>query len=365
MTRTPDEARFRAWLAARAPRSAPAGLLERSLAAIDARLDAPRNRGWSPYSLVPIVSGTLVALAMVVAAALVLGLLPPGPAPAGGPTLAPNGSTAVASASASASMSPTASATATATPGATPTGIPTASPGPSSSPPAFTLTFRLVLSSIPADTTGFGLTLDGFTTPPWPEGIEGGREFFFCGGPNAAACQARTYQATFTWTAKLPIEWSLLRHSATGYEHVERGSHASDGSTVVLRYPLTAPSTSPAPISCAGAATATVGSVELSYWMTDYRAAVDLCLQTLSIYAEPTAPPTGTVTVTIDGRPIWSLDLADWEQVGVGVPRSNQVERQVTFSQPIALRENQVVGLTIAGCPDCRTLSILIVGWTP
>ncbi len=66
-----------------------------------------------------------------------------------------------------------------------------------------------------------------------------------------------------------------------------------------------------------------------------------------------------------DGRPIWSMDLADWDEVGVGVPRSNQVERQVTFSQPIALRENQVVGLTLAGCPDCRTLSILIMGWTP
>ena len=235
MNRNPDEPAFGAWLRDHAPRSAPAGLLERGMGVVD---QTPRRREgwWSVVSRSVIIGPAIAGVAIVaLAVVLVLGNLPgptlpvaegsasPSAVATGAATGSPDGSAQPATFSPSATAIETNTPEPTSTPTAAPTAEPTPVPTPIETPPPLgdpgTFTFRVTFNEMPSDVARVVILLEdadradraGHTphAEPAPISPSVGSGFALCGGDmNPAACTARmTYEQTFSVT--LPeVRWS-------------------------------------------------------------------------------------------------------------------------------------------------------------
>ena len=378
MNDSPVEHRFHEWLVAQAPRSAPPGLLARSMDAVG---DAPAQRGRWPWPvsravvLVPAIS-TVVVLTLV--AALIWSSMPRTPVPVGEATPSPTAETTPGrseSPTESASVAPSRTGSPTATPEATslPTVAPTPIVFPSAAPsptpvivgPAGTLTFRLVLNSLPAGTQkiwfSFGFARDvPLVVTPEDAPDSGGAFYTLCGGEAKEPCSApRTYEQTFSGFEPNALTYYAVGASLGSDEswYFAEGQLPASGYLVVASYP-TADSTGPRG-SCVGDLLnhrRVHGVVEYD-GSGPYAASEDLCLLSLVWSMGDGFPWAGTVSLTRDGQPVYSIDLAHfndgltWSHVGSG-------EFMVVFNPPIPVYGGQVLDLDFSDCPDCRIGSL-------
>ena len=386
MNRSPDEIRFRSWLAERAPRSTPPGLLARSVAELDRDPRQRRRWGWSvPSSLafVPALAG-LVGVAVVGVAAGYLFLRPAavvGPAATGssGTTvivspgdsatdLPTESATAVPTESATAEPSESATASATATPIATvtPRATAAATPVATATPPGppGSLTFRLILTSLPPGTESITLFTEWEMISPSPDGHAPDRvhgTYYVCGGggnPEPCAAPGSYEQILSGFEPGRNVYYSLqINLTAPDYPILAgTGQRAADGSVVEVTYPAaaTTPPPSPGRVSCVGDLLSghrdVWGTVSV-YEPSEFRATEDMCITAVTWSQRMTTPTAGTATLTVDGRAVHSIDLAQWDSIGT--PGGGSGERRVMFSTAIGVADGQTLRLVYSGCSDC------------
>jgi hypothetical protein len=373
MNRNPDDTRFHAWLAERAPRSAPDGLLARATAALDGDRRPQGRWGWPLSRSVMIVPAFATVVVVALVAVLVLNGLPHTPQPVAEGSASPTGTASASpspsppSPTASASLSPTDTPVPTPveTPGPTPIMFP--SPAATTTPvivgPAGTLTFRLVLQSLPAGTQSITLDLappreEGFgpLTPP-PGGFP---TFTMCGGgTNPTPCTApATYEQLFSGFA--PNTWVgyaftiELGGTNPAGDTVSIGQRRANGSLVAVTYPV--PDLTGPWGSCAGDL---LHHARIDFSLRDYTgsgsytAPADLCIWRVVWEPGNSTPGAGTATLTRDGEPVYSIDLAHFgDDIGTfGGPSSGDLS--VVLSYPIPVARGQVLDLAFSGCPSC------------
>jgi hypothetical protein len=139
MNRHPNDARFRDWLTKRAPRSAPPGILVRSMAELERDPRQLRGGwGWPAWRSLAFVPAVVAVIVVAVVTATAIGSLRQGELPLADVTASPT---------ASPSESPTAMPTPTTSPNPTESPTPSAPPtlAPTTSPSASPSTASIVI----------------------------------------------------------------------------------------------------------------------------------------------------------------------------------------------------------------------------
>jgi hypothetical protein len=380
MNRNPDDMRFHAWLASRVPRSAPDGLLDRALDEVERN---PRQSGRWSWPTLPAISTlravTVVpAVATVVVAAVVLAmvldLLPPRPQP-----IAEESSSPSASASAQASGSPSTEATASGWASASPSasGEPSASPTPTEAPtpkptptplvfptpqptPApqivgapGTLTFRLVLQSLPGGTSSIVLQLAPprdiwmELTPPMDGSVEG---YTICGGSSGTRCEATTYElAVSGFEANAWIGYAYVFDNG---KTLGMGQRRANGSLVAVTYPVPDPNV--AWYTCGWDVQhhpQIVDNIRDFTGAGAYVATANMCIWSVIWEPNNSYPTSGTASLTRDGQPVYTIELASLGDIGTFAYISGYV--RVVLPYPIPVARGQTLDLVFSGCPGC------------
>jgi hypothetical protein len=280
------------------------------------------------------------------------------------------------------------------TPGATPTPLPTPTPVPI--PVPGTITVRLDVDTLPADTAYFAV----FVMNGWdyadPEGMSPGLDqwstWYFCGqgvhpvwpydrqGSDPSPCaRGATYEQRFTGMERTAAVWFAFERVTTAglVEPITVVSHVADGSLLAFAYPADVhrtpapgPSASP-PADCVnhgdqrGPSLLWVGGVSSAGTFTwDAVTSASLCANLVEIWPVLGVPNIGTVTLRVDGTPVWTLQFADY--LSVGTEGAGSGERVIPLGAPIPIAAGQRLSLSFSGCPGLLgNIGVWVNGYPP
>ena len=383
MNRNPNEPRFHAWLATRVPHASPPDLLDRTLAELgrDPRQAGPW--GWPTLRASTLVPALATVVVVTVVVALVLNLLPDRPLPVAVTSASPSASAsaetsaeasglatwdATPSGWASAAASPPALVSPTLTPSPTPTVRPTPTPivfpAPQPTPPPQivgapgTLTFRLVLASLPAGTSSILLALapprDMWMdlTPP----MQGTGDYPICGGTSETPCTATTYEMAisgFEVNAWIGYDYVIETDANTTSYLLGKGMRRANGSLVVVSYPVPDPA-----VAWDTCAWDVQHHQQVSGQIRDYTGAGayvatdNMCVWFVVWEPNNGTGTAGTASLTRDGQPVYSIDLARWSDLGPWYGASSGYVL-VVLPAPIPVARGQTLDLVFTGCPQC------------
>ena len=379
MNRNPNEARYHAWLAAHVPHASPPDLLERALAELDRNPRQARRWAWEKLRAVTVVPALATVVVISVMIALVLSLLPKSPLPIADTSPSPSSSTsaevsasptwvATASGWASAAESASPSVTPTLTPSTMPTVRPTPTPivfptpRPTPAPQIVrapgTLTFRLVLDRLPTGTSSILLSLapprDMWMdlTPP----MQGTGDYPICGGTSETECTATSYELAisgFEVNAWIGYGYVVRNDSNSGVYQLGEGMRRANGSLVVVSYPV------PDPAVAWDTCTWDVQHhQQVSGQIRDYTGAGayvapgNMCIWYVVWEPNNGIGTAGTASLTRDGQPVYSIDLARWSDLGPWYGASSGYVL-VVLPAPIPVARGQTLDLVFSGCPEC------------
>ncbi len=399
--------RYHEWLEEQRPGEIPPDVLPRVFAEIRSNPSRARppwtlNRGWIGMSSLAVVAGALVVTVVMLG-------LPHGARPmaeaTGSADATPAGwgsGSQAASASASfAGPSETAfpdetgavSPTALATPTTAPT--PTATQTPRPVVPG-TITVRLEVDTVPADTAYFAVNMMNWHDYRDPEGmtpdLDQWSTWYFCGsgvhpvwpygrqGTDPSPCvKGVTYEQRFTgMEPTYPVWFAFERVTTSGrVEPMTVLSHIADGSLLAFGYPgdvhrVPAPGTPPAaPTNCMphgddwGPSALKVGGVTNDGSFTwDAVTSAPLCVNLMEITPLVGAPAVGSMTLSVDGKPVWTLDFADY--LNIGQEGAGSGERVIPVDTPIPIAAGQRLTLAFTGWPECwGNIGLNVHGYPP
>ena len=379
MNRNSDEARYHAWLAARAPHATPPGLLELALAELERNPRRARRWSWPSLRAIVLVPSVATLIVVTVVIGLVLNMLPERP-----PLIAVTSASPSASASAEASDRPTEPATASGWASATLSPSPSFSPTPSPSPtptvrptptpivfptprptPApqivgapGTLTFRLVLDHLPPGTNAIRLRLDPprdmwmDLTPP----MDVSDHYSICGAPSEVPCAATTYELAisgFEANAWIGYSYAVDTGSESGNYQLAKGMRRANGSLVVVSYPV--PDAAVPWETCAWDVQhhqQVPGQIPDLTGASTHLATDDMCIWYVVWEPHHGIPVAGTASLTRDGHPVYTVNLSDWNDLGPFFGTSSGY-LLVVLPAPVPVARGQMLDLIFSGCPSC------------
>ena len=377
MNHKADKARYHAWLAARAPHATPPGLLEFALAELERNPRRARRWSWPSLRAIVLVPSVATVIVVTVVIGLVLNMLPERPLPIAVTSASPSASAeasdrptgpATASGWASATLSPSPSFSPTLSPSPTPTVEPTPTPivfptpRPTPAPqivgPPGTLTFRLVLASLPADTSAIILDL----LPPediWMELTPPLQDWGYlpiCGGSADTPCTTTTYEVTvsgFEPNAWIGFDYQVEKGPDTENHLLAEGMRRANGSLVVMSYPVPDPAV--AWDTCAWDVQhhqQASGQIRDYTGTGPYLATANMCIWYLVWEPKNGIATTGTASLVRDGQPVYSIHLADFGDLGPWYGASSGYVL-VVLPAAIPVARGQTLDLAFSGCPSC------------